>query len=288
MSVSSKLCSFDWLGICLVSTAYVLFALVFSMGGSRWAWNAGSTIALIVLFGVASITFAVTQHFCVFTSRQNRVLPAHFFQNWDLAGSFLCIACGIGSIFISIYYIPLYFLFVHGESGTQSAIRMLPYVCTYITGVVTCGLLMKRTGYPIVCYIAASILLVVGSALWSTVNETTAMATTYGYSILVGFGMTTTQAGFSLGPQIVNAADAPDVIRFLTIAQQSGQVTVLVIASAIFQNLTFDKLKRILQGTGYSDSDIQAAMAGTKSRMLESLSPQLRQRCIQAIRSHAA
>lgn len=284
LSLSGKLRSFDWLGICLVSAVYVLFALAFSMGGSRWAWNAGSTIALVVLFGVAAIAFVISQHFCIFTSQQNRVFPAHFLRDWNLAGLFLCTACGIGSIFVAIYYIPLYFLFVHGESGTQAAIRMLPYVCTYITGVVACGLLMKRTGFPIVWYIVSSMILVVGGALWSTVDETTPMAATYGYSILVGLGMTTTQAGFSLGPQLAkNDIDASNILRFLNIAQHSAQMMALVVASAIFQNRNFSNLKSILQETGYSDTDIQAAMAGAKSSVLQSLSPELRQRCIQAI-----
>jgi predicted MFS family arabinose efflux permease len=254
------------------------------MGGSRWAWNSASTVALIVLFGITAMIFAVSQHFRFFTTRQNRVFPAHFLKDWNLAGLFVSTACGIGSIFIAIYYVPLYFLFVHGESGTQAAIRMLPYVCTYITGVVACGLLLKRTGYPIIWYMASSIVLVIGSALWSTVNESTPMAATYGYSILVGFGMTTTQAGYSLGPQLAkNAADASNILRFLNIAQQSAQMMALVVASAIFQNLTFNNLKTILQGTGYSDSDIQAAMAGAKSQILQNVSPDLRDQCIRAI-----
>lgn len=59
----------------------------------------------------------------------------------------------------------------------------------------------------------------------------------------------------------------------------------LTIASAIFQSLTFPRLKTVLAeaGTGYPDSEIQAALAGARSHLLETADPELRARCIDVI-----
>ncbi|KAH6989645.1 major facilitator superfamily domain-containing protein, partial [Ilyonectria sp. MPI-CAGE-AT-0026] len=283
LSVRMKLRAFDWFGTFLAGAMYFFFSFGLSMGGARWAWSDAATIGCLVSFGVSLVVFILSQYWCVFTTRANRLFPGQFFRNGQMVLLFICTACGICPIFVSIYYIPLYFLFVHGESGTLAAIRMLPFVCVYIASVLACGIIMRRTGYPIMWYLFSGVFLTLGGALWSTVHDNTAVSTTYGYSVLLGLGMATTQAGYSLGPKLASSSDFPNVINFLNVAQQSSQLIGLVVASAIFQNLTFRDLKRVLSGTDFSDADIQGAMAGARSQVLENVGPELRQKCIRAI-----
>lgn len=105
----------------------------------------------------------------------------------------------------------------------------------------------------------------------------------YGYAIVLGLGMTTTQAGYAVGPLLVKPDRVSELIQFLNISQGSSQLIGLAIASALFQNLTFSWLKKVLHGTGHSNSDIQAAIAGAKSTLLQTTTPELRKQCIDVI-----
>ena len=116
-----------------------------------------------------------------------------------------------------------------------------------------------------------------------TVRADTPYAKIDGYAILLGLGMATTQAGYAVGPLLVKPDRVPEVIQFLNISQGQSQLFGLTIASAIFQGITFSGLKAVLAGTDYSDSEIRAAIAGARSTVLETATPELRAQCINVL-----
>lgn len=278
-----RLACLDWLGTILTAGVCVSFAVAFAFGGAVWPWSDGRVITLFVVFGITTVLFCVTQRYSIFTNEVDRLFPSEFLHNPQLVLLYICMACGGAALFVAVYYIPLYFLFVHGDSGTQAAVRLLPFVCIYVTMILTCGALMSRTGYHNIWYLVSGIFMTCGGAAMYTVRYDTSVANIYGYSVLLGLGMTTTQAGYAVGPLLVRPDRVPEVIQFLNISQGSSQLIGLAIASCIFQTRGFDRLQTVLSGTGYSKDEIRAAIAGTRSQVLETASPELRARCVDAI-----
>ncbi|MCJ1453491.1 hypothetical protein MMC28_003838 [Mycoblastus sanguinarius] len=273
----------DWLGTVLTAGLYVSFTIAISFGGAIWAWNDSRVIVLIVVSGILTIAFALTQYYSVFTNKKNRLFPCEFLLNPQLILLYVCMACGGAALFVSVYYIPLYFLFVHGESGTQAAVRLLPFICFYVATILLFGAAIGRTGYHMVWYLISGIFMTGGGATMYTVRADTPVANIYGYAILLGLGMTTTQAGYAVGPLLVKPDRVAEVIQFLNISQGQSQLIGLTVASAIFQSTTFSGLKTVMAGTGYSDSEIQAAIAGARSTLLQTTTPELRAQCIDVI-----
>ena len=278
-----KMKGLDWLGMVLTAGLYVSLTMAFSFGGAIWAWNGGRVIALTVVFGVLTIAFGVTQYYSVFTNKKDRLFPCEFLRSPQLILLYVCMACGGAALFVSVYYIPLYFLFVHSDSSTQAAVRLLPFICFYVATILLCGAAMGRTGYRMVWYLISGIFMTCGGVTMHTVRTDTPTANIYGYAILLGLGMTTTQAGYAVGPLLVKPDRVAEVIQFLNISQGQSQLIGLTIASAIFQSITFSSLKTVLAGTGYPDSEIQAAIAGAKSTVLQTTTPELRAQCIDVI-----
>lgn len=278
-----KLRSLDWLGVVLTAGVSVTFTVAFTFGGSIWAWNDGRIIALIVVFGILTIIFCLTQRYCVYTNAIDRLFPCEFLRNTQLVLLYVCMACGGAALFVSVYYIPLYFLFVHGDSGVFAAVRLLPFVCFYVATTLACGALMKRSGYHNVWYLVSGIFMTCGAAVMYTIEYNTPVSHIYGFTILLGLGMTTTQAGYAIGPLLVKPERVAEVIQYMNISQGSSQLIGLTIASGIFQSLGFTRLKGVLADTDYSDSQIQAAVAGARSQLLQTVSPELRQQCVDAI-----
>ncbi|KAL8975228.1 MAG: hypothetical protein Q9197_000531 [Variospora fuerteventurae] len=278
-----RLKELDWLGTLLTTGLYVSFTMAFTFGGVIWQWDDGRVIALIIVFGVLTIAFGVTQYYSISTNETERLFPCEFIRNPQLVLLYVCMACGGAALFVSIYYIPLYFLFVNGDSGTQAAVRLLPFICFYVVTIVLCGATMGRTGYHMLWYLISGIFMTCGGATMYTVQSGTAAGNIYGYGVLLGLGMATTQAGYAVGPLLVKADRVPEVIQFLNISQGSSQLIGLTIASALFQSMASSGLQAVLDGTGYSNEEIQAAITGARSAVLETATPELRALCIDVI-----
>lgn len=242
---TQRLQSVDWLGTLLNMGMYVSFVLFCTFGGTIWAWSDGRTIACIVVFAILVVAFAVTQIFCVLTTTENRLFPCEMVLNRTLVLLYITMACAGASIFVTIYYVPLYFQFVQGETGTQAAVRLLPFVSFSGASLNFCGYFMPRTGYIIIWYIASGVFLVVGAALMHVVDLSTPVGNIYGYSILIALGTTTSQAGYAVAPTLVPLNRIHEAIQLMNAAQGQSLLLGLTIASAIFQNRVFSGLQAI-------------------------------------------
>ncbi|KAL8794639.1 MAG: hypothetical protein Q9195_002835 [Heterodermia aff. obscurata] len=278
-----KIMDYDWLGTVLTAGLYISFTVAFTFGEVIWRWNDIRVIILIVAFGLLTITFGLTQHYCVWTNDRERLFPCEFLHDPQLVLLYVCMASSGAALFVSIYYIPLFFLFVQGDSGIQAAVRLLPFICFYVATILLCGATMGRTGYHMVWYLASGIFLTCGGTAMYTVRAETSAAHMYGYTVILGIGMATAQAGYAVAPVLVKRDRLPEAIQFLNISQGQSQLIGLAIGSAIFQSRTYSGLKRVLAGSDYSDSEIQAAIAGAKSTVLETATPKLREQCIDVI-----
>ncbi|KAK9453375.1 Efflux pump patC [Dipodascopsis uninucleata] len=289
LTLAQKIRNFDWLGIILSIGVNVSFVLIFAFGGIIWPWNDGRTIALFVVFGLVTIAFAVTQYFCILTTKEDRLFPGQFLRRRTLVVLYVLMSCGGAALFVAVYYIPLFFQFVHGDSGTQSAVRLLPFICFYVTSILLCGYFMPKTGYYMLWYLASGILITIGAALMYTVRSYTNPAKIYGYSIVLGLGMATTQAGYAVATKMVTPDQIVTCIQFMNISQGQSQLIGLTVASTIFQNLTFRGIKNVLDkvtastGVTYSNADIESAIAGAKSSIFSEVTADVKSKLIDVI-----
>ncbi|KAI1465185.1 MFS general substrate transporter [Daldinia caldariorum] len=283
MSFLEKVKLIDWLGILLNSAMYACFTIAFLFGGVEWAWSDGRTIALIVLAFVLLIAFVLTQKFAILTDKVNRLFPCGFLRDPQLVLMYVLMFTSGLTLFVAVYYIPFYYLFARGESGTQSAVRLLPYICFYVASILLCGALMGRVGYHIVWFLLSGLFLTAGAAAMYTVDPYTSSAKIVGYSILLAVGMTASQAPYAIGNLLAEPALAADMIQYINISQGSSQLVGLVIASAVFQAKAFEGIRALLPGDQYTDADIQAAVAGARSEVLTQASPEIREAAIGVI-----
>ncbi|KAI6087410.1 MFS general substrate transporter [Hypoxylon rubiginosum] len=277
-----KVKSLDWLGMLLNAGMYCCFTVAFTFGGAMWDWSDGRIITLIVVFGVLAIAFGVTQARATFTNKTDRLFPCDFLRDPQLVLLYVIMSCGGAALFVSIYYIPLYYLFVYGLTGTEAAVRLLPFICCYVFSILVCGAALSKTGYHIIWFVSSGVLLTAGAAAMHTVTVDTSNANIAGYIVLLGLGMTTTQAGYAVGNLLVKPKRASELIQFLNISQGSSQLIGLAVASAIFQTKAFEGVQQVL-GPGYTNTQIQAAIAGARSEILTNATPEIRDQCINVL-----
>jgi MFS family permease len=95
--VLQKLRHIDWVGTVLNAGMYAAFVMGFTFGGTQWPWNSGRIIALIVVFGVLLILFALQQTFSIFTTPERRLFPIDFLKSRTLVLLYVAMSAGCTS-----------------------------------------------------------------------------------------------------------------------------------------------------------------------------------------------
>lgn len=135
---------FDFIGSILVVAGVITIIMAIQFGGTLYAWNSGTTIALFVVSGVLFIIFAVQQTYTIFTSVAHRIFPIQFMRNRNAVLLFMIAAAVNTSGFVPIYYIPLYFQFTRGDDAIEAAVRLLPLIFVLSASILSNGHLSKK------------------------------------------------------------------------------------------------------------------------------------------------
>jgi hypothetical protein len=263
---------------------YVAFVLAFTFGGNQWSWSSGRTIALIVVFAVLLISFAIQQTFCIFTTSDLRIFPVDFLRSRDLLLQYIAISAAVTSLFLSIYYIPLFFNFTRGDSNIDAAIRLLPFICITIFFIMLNGALMPKFGYYMPWYLFSGVFMLIGgSVMYTCVDPSTSNSAVYGFSILTAIGAgSAQQAAYSVTQAKVPVNRIADAVNFINAAQIGGIVIVLTINGAIFQSVGFREVSNAL-GPAFSTADVRSALAGAKSDIFDKITTDVRDKVIAGI-----
>jgi Major Facilitator Superfamily len=184
-----------------------------------------------------------------------------------------------------VYYIPLYFNFVHGDSSVDAAVRLLPFICVTIFFIMLNGALMPKFGYYMPWYLVSGIFLVIGGAtMYALTGPNTPVSHVYGFSILAAVGAgAAQQAAYSIAQAKVPVHRIADAVGFINSAQIGAPVIALTITGAVFQNIGFQLVSNAVAGLNFTPADIHAALAGAKSDIFASITPEVSAKVIQAI-----
>ncbi|KAL7930691.1 MFS general substrate transporter [Trichoderma chlorosporum] len=282
--------SFDWCGWILSTGASVCISFALTNGGNIWPWKDYRTIMFCVFFGVLITATTFQQRFRLFTTAEERLFPPpHILKNRTITLLNIQTAVTIASIFVPLYFIPLYFQFVHGDTAVDAAVRLLPFVLVFVTTSLLSGIFLPRINYYWLLYALSAIFITIGGALMFTVHINTSPAKVYGYSILLAIGSgLSSQAGYAIaGIKIASkgwpAVDIQRSISAQNFWQLCSSLLALLISGQIFQSLAARKLAVALSGHNFSDAEIRGAVAGLQSSLLKSLSPHLAAKAVNAI-----
>ncbi|KAI0851731.1 MFS general substrate transporter [Daldinia vernicosa] len=153
---------FDLLGFVLFAPSAIMFFLALQYGGNQYRWNSSQVIGL----------------FCGSGANFIRVMWASC-----VSGMFLS-----GSMFITAYYLPIYFQTVRAATPFISGVDVLPNILSQmIFGIITGGL-VQRVGYYSPFVILGAILNATGCGLLSLLSPHTSTGIWIGYQIIFGIG----------------------------------------------------------------------------------------------------
>ncbi|EFE29804.1 uncharacterized protein ARB_03145 [Trichophyton benhamiae CBS 112371] len=279
-----KLKELDIIGMVLNAGIYVGWVIPMTFASTLWGWSDNRTIASFVAFGVIFIAFAIQQGIPLFTTLERRVFPAQFLRRTVMILLYVSTSCTNSALLVPAYYIPLFFQFTRGDSPVDAAVRLLPLIILAIVSVMVQGITMPLVGYYAPYYAISGVLIVIGSALMSTVGVDTPVGNIYGYSIIIGIGTGLgVQASYGVAAAKVKEDEVQHAINYINLAQIGAETISITVAGTIFQQLAFKNLSKYLAGRGYTSAELIAAIAGTQSIILQNGSEEVRSLAIEAI-----
>ena len=237
----------DWVGVVLSIGAFLAGTMGIGFGGSIYPWSSAQVIALFVVSGLLFIAFGFQQVNTWFTTEELRLFPVHFVKNKDLCILFASIGGGTALIFLPIYFLPLYFQYVHGCSALAAGVKMVPFIVALIFTVFVNGGVMSKTGIYWPWYVIGSGLALIGSALLYTINIHTSDAKIYGFTVLAGVGTGCfVQASFAVAQAMVKPSEVAWATGFITVGQLSAGTISMSISNSLFINKSVRDIMSLL------------------------------------------
>lgn len=278
----ARLAEMDYLGITLQAAVLTTLLLAVNFGGVTYPWNSGRIIALFVVSGVLLIALCVQQAWVLFTTTARRIIPVQFFRSRMVLILFCCMACNGTITFVPTYMIPLFFQFTRPDGPLAAGIQLLPFIAVLIAFTIANGALMAKLGYYMPWFLVGGCLVVIGSALMYTIDLDDSRGRVFGYTVMIGAGVGMFgQAGYAVTQAVVKLEDIAPAIGFITLAQFIGITLSLALANAVLLNESQSEIQQILPDVPLTE--IQEAILGARSSLVQSLAPDVQRRVLNAI-----
>lgn len=139
---------FDLIGFVLFAPAVLQFFLALQYGGNQYAWSDSRVIGLLCGSGATLIVWLVWNYY----RGDEAMVPVSMIKN-----RFVWVSCVVGTftsgtVFVTAYYLPLYFQAVLTYSPFKSGVGVLPNILAQMLFTVIAGGMSKsRSEEPWTC-----------------------------------------------------------------------------------------------------------------------------------------
>nr|E1ACQ6.1 RecName: Full=Efflux pump notK; AltName: Full=Notoamide biosynthesis cluster protein K [Aspergillus sp. MF297-2]ADM34144.1 efflux pump [Aspergillus sp. MF297-2] len=175
----------DLPGFALLLTSLVCLTVALQWGGQTKSWSYGSVIATLVMWVVLTIAFFVVEWIqgdyamVPLALLKPRLVWTNALYGWiaNLAN------------FQVLFYLPIYFQSIHGQSAIASGVNSLPFMAFFAAGSMLSGFLIGKTRLLQPYEFASGVLATVGAALLYTLDIDSSKARYIGPQVIFGIGI---------------------------------------------------------------------------------------------------
>ncbi|CEI89578.1 hypothetical protein RMCBS344292_03930 [Rhizopus microsporus] len=180
----AKLKRIDFVGTFIVLAFSTLFLLAMNFGGQTFPWKSAAVIVPLVL---TVILVAILYY--VETKVAEPLMPPHLFKNRSVVAVLLT-NWFLGMTFFSmLYYLPVYFQVVRGDSATWSGIRLIPMQLFLSVIATVVGFFISKSGIYKPLPPIGMALLTICVGLLSILDFDSSFSKIYGFTIIGGFAL---------------------------------------------------------------------------------------------------
>jgi len=184
-SIREKLKAIDYVGSFFLIACTVCILLPLTWGGNQYPWNSPVVIALFCVGAALIVVFVCIEKW----QAKSPIIPGYLFVQRNPVALFVTQfffgMCFFGG---AIYFTPIYFQVVRGDSATSSGLELLPIMLSLVFCSIGSGLLCSKTGRVREFFWVGTALIIVGGGLLTTWNADSTRGAQIGYLIILGAG----------------------------------------------------------------------------------------------------
>jgi MFS family permease len=251
-----KLLQMDFVGVTLVIGAIVAFMLAMQYGGTTAPWGSGLVVGLLVGFFALVIVFIAWEKY---QGERAIIVPRLFGRRaiWvscGFAGTF------VGSYYLVIHILPIYFQSVGNASPTMSGVYNLPLIIATSISMIASGAIISRTGLAVPLQLSGALLGLIATGLLSTLDTESGMGEWVGFQLLggVGWGLAF-QIPIIMAQASADPEDISSVTAMVLFFQCVGPTALVTAAQTAFVN----KLAQTLRLTAPDVDPLAVVHTGT-------------------------
>ncbi|KAB8203744.1 major facilitator superfamily domain-containing protein [Aspergillus parasiticus] len=232
----------DPLGTIVFTPSIICVLLALQWGGVDYAWSNGRIIALFVLFGVLLITFIIIQ----VLMKDKATVPIKVASQRSVACASVFVFFIGASMFVMIYYVPIWFQAIRNQSPVQAGIDSIALILANTAGAIISGAVTNKTGHYAPWFIVSSVIMSIGAGCLTLFTVDIAQSKWIGFLFLYGIGV---GFGFQQGAVAVQAvlpmAQVPIGTALIWFVQMLGGALFTSVAQNIFSTHLAENLANL-------------------------------------------
>ncbi|KAK5682711.1 hypothetical protein LTS10_005841 [Elasticomyces elasticus] len=158
----------DLIGFVLLSPAIIMALLALQWGGNVYAWDSPTIIGLFCGAAGNLLVWSAWNWW----KKDDALIPVSMIRRTRVWSGSLVIGFLMSSLYIFVYYLPIYFQSADSASPTMSGVYMLPNILASLVLAVAVGKAVQIVGYYTPFSIASAIFMALGYGLCSMLSPT--------------------------------------------------------------------------------------------------------------------
>lgn len=198
LPITKQLRHVDYGSLLLLMPGAICILIALQTGGELMSW---SSPLVLTLFGVGSLALVLFVLSEIYVIKQNPVMPRRMMTCRTSVAVFIAQFTGSASDYAILYFVPLHYQIVRGDSAVQSALELLPFFLSAVTSGLVSGILITKTGHYRIYLWSGGCLSVIGAALLSTSTVDSNVMHQYVYLAIMGLGVGLCKQSFIVAGQ---------------------------------------------------------------------------------------
>ena len=235
----SQLRRVDWIGSMLFVSSTTSLLIPVTWGGVSYAWSSWHTLVPLILGIFGLISFIFYEQYLA----PDPLIPLTIFQNRTAAANYLGAFIHGMILWSMLYYMPLYYEAVKGESPILSGVSLFPQTFTVAPASVVVGILVSLTGRYRWAIWSGWVLTVAGTGLLYLLDVHTSTVAWIFLNLVpgLGTGMLFAGMGFAIQASSTNR-DLAFAVAMFCFFRTFGQAIGVAVGGTVFQNTMKRKL----------------------------------------------
>ncbi|KAK2740557.1 hypothetical protein FQN57_006061 [Myotisia sp. PD_48] len=233
VSFKDQIKQMDLLGTACMLPGVICLVLALQWGGTKYQWNNGRIITLLVIATVLLTCFVLAQ----IHSGERATVPVRVFLNRNIWGSALFGAGIVSSFFVMLYYIPIWFQAIKEASAIKSGVMNLPMVLSFVLFSFLGGTLTSVIGHYVQFVYLTVVFMAIGSGLLTTLEVDSGHPEWIGYQFIfgagVGFGL---QSALTAAQTALPLNDIPIGTAIIMFSENLASAIMVSVAQNTFTN----------------------------------------------------